>query len=298
VVKERQQFPAKKTGKGQEQDSKVTTMFQQRVQRSALQSALNILELIYHATVRSVRKSHGNAMMGLVMSIMQTVVLVAVFFVMFAVLGLRGNAIRGDFLLYIMSGIFLFLTHNKAVGAILGSEGPASPMMNHAPMNTTIAIASAALSSLYIQVLSLFVILFVYHVGFVPFEILHPVGAFGMVLLAWFSGAAIGMVFLAIKPWAPGFVGLASQIYTRANMIASGKMFVANTLPGYMLAMFDWNPLFHCIDQARGFVFINYNPHYSSITYPLFVSVALIMVGLMGEFYTRRQVSASWTAGK
>jgi ABC-type polysaccharide/polyol phosphate export permease len=43
-----------------------------------------------------------------------------------------------------------------------------------------------------------------------------------------------------------------SSICQRANMIASGKMFVANALPGFMLAMFGWNPLFHCIDQARG----------------------------------------------
>jgi hypothetical protein len=31
----------------------------------------------------------------------------------------------------------------------------------------------------------------------------------------------------------------------------------ANTMPYFMLAMFDWNPLFHLIDQARGFTFIN-----------------------------------------
>ena len=273
-------------------------MFQQRAYRSSFFSALNILELIYHATVRSVRKTHGNAIIGLVSSILQTVILVAVFYVMFSILGLRGNAIRGDFLLYIMSGIFLFLTHNKGVGAVMGSEGPTSAMMNHAPMNTAISITSAALGALYIQVLALVVVLFVYHVGFVRIEIMHPAGAFGMVLLSWFSGVGVGLIFLAAKPWAPGFIGIVSQIYTRANMIASGKMFVANSLPGYMLAMFDWNPLFHCIDQARGFVFINYNPHYSSVSYPVYVSIVLIMIGLMGEFYTRRHASASWGAGK
>ena len=273
-------------------------MFHQRAQRSSFQSAISILELIYHATVRDVRKSHGNAVVGLIMSILQTVVLVAVFYIMFSVLGLRGNAIRGDFLLYILSGIFLFLTHNKAVGAVMSSEGPASAMMNHAPMNTAISITSAAIATLYIQTLSLIVVLFVYHVGFGPIEILYPAAAYGMVLLAWFSGVAVGMVFLALKPWFPGFVGLAQQIYTRANMIASGKMFVANTMPGYILAMFDWNPLFHSIDQARGFVFINYNPHFSSVTYPLYLSITLIMIGLMGEFYTRKQASASWSAGK
>ncbi len=273
-------------------------MFQYQARQSSIQSALAILELIYHATVRSVRKSHGNAVIGLLLSIVQTVILVGVFWVMYSVLGLRGSAIRGDFMLYIMSGIFLFLTHNKAVGAVMGSEGPTSPMMHHAPMNTTIAIASAALGTLYIQTLALFVVLFVYHVAFTPVDILHPVAAYGMVLLAWFSGCAIGLVFLAIKPWAPSFVQIASQIYLRANMVASGKMFVANTLPGYMLAMFDWNPLFHCIDQARGFVFINYNPHFSSVTYPVVLSLSLIMVGMMGEFYTRKHASRSWGAGR
>lgn len=273
-------------------------MFEQRVQRSSFRSALTLFELVYHATVRSIRKTHGNAVIGLFMSMMQTVILVAVFYVMFSVLGLRGSAIRGDFLLYVLSGIFLFLTHNKAVSAVMGSEGPTSPMMLHAPMNTTIAIVSSALSSLYIQTLSLFMILFIYHVAFTPVELFQPVPAFGMFLLAWFSGCAVGMVFLALRPWFPGFVSVASQIYTRANMIASGKMFVANAMPGYILAMFDWNPLFHSIDQARGFVFINYNPHYSSIEYPLFLSLALIMIGMMGEFYTRRHASASWSAGK
>ncbi len=273
-------------------------MFQQRTQRSTLGSALNILELIYHATVRSVRKTHGNALIGLGMSIVQTLILVAVFYIMFSILGLRGSTIRGDFLLYIMSGIFLFLTHNKAVGSVTGSEGPASPMMNHAPMNTTIAIASSAIGSLYIQTLALIVVLFVYHVGWGPIEIIDPISAYGMVLLAWFSGCAVGLVLLALKPWFPAVVGILQQIYTRANMITSGKMFLANATPGYIIAMFDWNPLFHCIDQARGFVFINYNPHFSSISYPLLLSLTLIMLGLMGEFYTRKQASLSWSAGK
>jgi ABC-type polysaccharide/polyol phosphate export permease len=218
------------------------------------------------------------------------------FYVMFTILGMRGAALRGDFLLYIMSGIFLYLTHIKALGAVAGSEGPASPMMQHAPMTTIIAITSAALGALYIQVLSAFVILFVYHVAFVPITIEQPIPAFGMLLLSWFTGCALGMVLLAIKPWFPTFVSIFTQIYQRANMIASGKMFVANMLPGYMIAMFDWNPLFHAIDQSRGYAFINYNPRYSSWEYAFWVGVILLMVGLMGEFYTRKHASLSWNA--
>ena len=239
-------------------------MFQRRTQQSWIFGAISLLEVVFHSVVRSVRSKHSNALLALLINIMQAMIFVALFYAMFLILGMRGAAIRGDFLLYVMSGIFLFLTHTKTVGAVAGAEGPASPMMQHAPMNTMVAILSAALGSLYIQTISLFIILFIYHVAYTPLLIEEPIAAYGMVLLAWLTGAAVGLVFLVMKPWAPGFVGILTTIYQRANMIASGKMFLANTLPPFMLKMFDWNPLFHCIDQARGFAFINYNPHHSN----------------------------------
>ena len=271
-------------------------MFQNVKPKSTFHTVLSIAELIYHSIVRDVRKAHGNAFMALATNLLQAVVFVAAFYVMFSILGLRGAALRGDFLLYLMSGIFLFLTHVKTLGAVVGAEGPSSPMMKHAPMNTMISISAAALGALYIQVLTLFLILFAYHVVVTPFDIDKPFPAFGMLLISWFTAVAIGMVLLAIKPWFPTFVSTFTTVYQRANMIASGKMFVANTLPSYMLAMFDWNPLFHAIDQSRGFVFVNYYPRNSSVEYPLMIGVVFIMLGLMGEFYTRKQASSSWDA--
>ncbi len=273
-------------------------MFEAQRPKTRTRSAVGMLELIYHSIVRDIRKGHRNALIGLLLSLMQTIIFVGVFYFMFSVLGLRGTVIRGDFVLYLMSGIILFLTHNKAMSSVMGAEGPTSAMMKHAPMNTVISIVSSALSCLYIQILSMMTILFLYHIIITPITIYQPMGALGMVILAWFSGVAVGMVFMALKPWAPGFVGVFSSIYQRANMITSGKMFVANTLPSSLLGMFDWNPLFHAIDQARGFTFINYNPHFSSISYPIKLSIALIMVGLMLEFYTRQKISASWEAAR
>ncbi|MFD1913568.1 ABC transporter permease [Halodurantibacterium flavum] len=273
-------------------------MFENRRNRTKVGIALSVLELIFYATVRDIRKAHGNAIIGLLKSIIQNLILVVVFYFMFSVLGLRGSAVRGDFILYLLSGIFLFLTHNQAVGAILSAEGPTSPMMKHAPMNTIVSITSSALATLYIQVLSLGVILLMYDVLVSPLEIYMPVAAFGMFVMAWMSGCAIGLIFLALRPWMPTVVGIVSTLYRRANMITSGKMFLANNLPGHLIAIFAWNPLFHTIDQARGFTFINYNPHYSSAMYPVYFTLACVVLGLMGEFFTRQRVSASWSAGR
>jgi hypothetical protein len=45
-------------------------------------------------------------------------------------------------------------------------------------------------------------------------------------------------------------------------------------------------------------VFLNYLPRYTSIDYPIKILVVCIMIGLMGEFYTRKHASVSWSAGK
>jgi ABC-type polysaccharide/polyol phosphate export permease len=274
-------------------------MFQKTAPMNRTASAVNIAELIYHNTVRAIRKTHGNAFMSIAVSVFQSLLFVLFFYVMFSVMGLKGLALRGDFVIFLLTGIFMFMTHNKAVGAVLGSEGPASPMMQHAPMNTFISIVSGMLATLYIQTLAVAFILFVYDVAINPYvlgEIVDPVPVMGMFLLSWFSGGAVGLVFLALKPWFPGLTGTLSTIYKRANMIASGKMFVANSLPSFMISMFDWNPLFHTIDQARGFAFINYVPRNTNWEYVVYLSLTLVMIGLMGEFYTRKHASASWSA--
>ena len=48
---------------------------------------------------------------------------VAGFLLFFQVLGLRGATIRGDFVVFMMSGIFPFMTYNKTVRAIASTEG-------------------------------------------------------------------------------------------------------------------------------------------------------------------------------
>ena len=271
-------------------------MFQKATSNSSFGSAFSIWAVIYHTTVRSVRMGHSSAIVALLMNILQSCMLVAAFYMMFSLLGLKGAKLRGDFILYIMSGIFMYMTHVKAVSAVMSAEGATSKMMQHAPMNTAISIIFAALSALYTQTLSLLVILFAYHTLLNPVYIADPVSALGLFVWSWATGCAVGLVRFALSPWFPTFTSLFATLYRRVQMLASGKMFVANTLPPVVLAMFDWNPLFHIIDQVRGYMFNNYFPRNSDLEYPIYVGIALVMIGLMGEFYTRQHVSSSWSA--
>lgn len=257
---------------------------------------IQTLELIFHQAVRHVRKNHGNAIIGLLLNIAQTVMLIAVFMLIFVFAGMRSAAIRGDTLIYLMSGVFLFMAHVKVIGQVAGADGPTSSMMKHRPMNAIVAIGGAALGELYIQVLSVMVILFLYHAIWTPVEIYKPVAAFGMLLAVWFAGLSIGVVLYAIKPWMPGISKLLTMLITRLNMVASGKFFLANMLPEAYLHYFMWNPLFHSIDQARGYAFINYNPLHTSSMYPIYFGMVMLLIGMLGEFFTRKRASLSWSA--
>ncbi|WP_377191933.1 ABC transporter permease [Ruegeria meonggei] len=264
--------------------------------QSLLGGAFTTAELIFHAVVRNVRSQHSNALLAIIINIVQILALVLVFYTIMSFMGSRVAKIRGEFILYLLTGVFLFLTHIKAVSAIAGVGTGNSPMMLHSPMNMMVVLLATAYGSLYTQMMSILVILFLYSVAVSPIEIQEPGGAFAMLILAWFTGCSVGVVFMAMKPWLPGTSEMLKNIYRRLNMIFSGKMFVGNALGGFMLTMFIWNPLFHIIDQCRGFVFRNYFPRNTSWEYALWVGLVLLLIGLLGIFFTRQHVSQSWGA--
>lgn len=265
-----------------------------RKNRSLLMAAFTFVELVYHSIVRNIRLQSGNASLGLLSALLQSLVMLLVFFVIYTAMGMRSVAIRGDFVVFLLTGIFLFLTHNKAIKSVMGAASPTSPMMQHAPMNTLISMAGTALSDLYMQILSFAIIIFAVHVLRGELHFYNPAGLLLPFFMAWASGIAIGLIFFVLKPFAPKFVPMISMLYRRANMITSGKMLPANYMTASMVVWFDWNPLFHCIDQARGAAFVNYFPKRSNMEYPIYFTITLLVIGLMVEFWLRRNMSQSW----
>jgi hypothetical protein len=68
------------------------------------------------------------------------------------------------------------------------------------------------------------------------------------------------------------------------------------SLPGSYYR-FDWNPLFHSIDHTLVYVFINFNPHYTSISYPvkclLFTDHGRPYAGIL---HPQERILSSWDA--
>ena len=93
-------------------------MFVQQRNRNMLEAAFNTLALIYHVTVNNLRKGQRNAVVGLMMTVVQAVAMILGFYLVYFIIGVRYSPIRGNFIVYIMTGIFMFMAFSQAIGAV------------------------------------------------------------------------------------------------------------------------------------------------------------------------------------
>ena len=69
-------------------------MFRVDTRKSTWAIILALLTLIFHAAVRNIRKTNGNALVGLLMHILQAITMVAVMVFMMNLTGLRRMTLR------------------------------------------------------------------------------------------------------------------------------------------------------------------------------------------------------------
>ncbi|MEM9814572.1 MAG: ABC transporter permease [Pseudomonadota bacterium] len=262
--------------------------------RSLILGAFAFIELLFYCVVREVRnESGGHPILGILAAVARILMMVFVFYLAFAIAGFRSAVIRGDIVLYLLSGFLLFFLHNAGVSKVLGGNSFTGNLQQHAPMKPILAIAAATLGALYLHILAFLIILGVLFLAQGQVGIHDPAGLLLPFFLAWASGVVIGLVLMSLKPFVPKLVQMVSTFYQRANMVTSGKFFVANQLPASWLPFFAWNPLFHCIDQMRGAMFVNYFPNTTTIMYPLYLVAGGIVLGMMIEFWLRNTVGRS-----
>ncbi len=264
--------------------------------KSMFFGVLEFIDLIFHSVVREVRTQSGNATFGVLKEVSTIVVFLGLFYVISLLMG-RGAAIRGSLMLFLLTGIVLFLTHTKAVASVRSASKATSAIMMHSPMTVILSILAKAFAGLYLQFVAVSIVVGTLWVFGTDLSVQDPGGLVLPIFLTWASGIAVGMLIMVLAPIIPFFVNTLSPIYQRAQMFTSGKFLPAAYMPGAMVGFFDWNPLFHTIDQARVATFVNYNSDVTNLSYPLWFTVIALLIGLMGEFWARKNLSRSKHGG-
>lgn len=250
--------------------------------------------LVYSLVVRDLRTEHKNAALGILFSVAQPVFMGLFFYGFMYLIGSRGGQIRGDGLTYVVIGFVMFFTHIRTVSAV--SMALRADMMNHQRLSPFLLICVKAISSFYKNVFALLIMLVLNYLLRDVYEMDDPLLFISAVFWCWMGGVAAGTIFLALGRYF-SWGNLVNTTYIRIMFFTSGKFFVANKLSGDLRPFFDWNPLFHLMDQGRDAIFINYTARTTNMTYPILIILGMLVVGFLAEHHVRRHFNMSHMPG-
>jgi len=259
-----------------------------------LDAAAKHVTVLYATSVREIRNSSGPGQLGLITNILQTLAFVAAFYVLFVVIGRREAGLRGDTMLFLLSGVLLFRMHASVISRVSAAVAANRALINYEPTKSIIFVWARALAELYEFVLASLLIIGVAALLKGGVEIFEPSGLIAPVLLAWLSGVGFGLIFMFAEAHLSWF-GVVGALYRRILMFTCGKFFVANAIPAFALPYFWWNPLFHAIDLARGATFVNYAPKHTSLDFLAGLTAIALVVGHVLEARLNRNLNHART---
>ena len=264
------------------------------VRQGFLTQTYAFLALVYALVVRDLRSEHKNAALGILLSVAQPLVMGLVFYgFMEVVSGGRGQ-VRADRLTFVIIGFTLFFVHIRAASSVAGALR--ADMMNHQRLSPFLLICVRAVGSLYKNMLALLIMIALNYLLRGVYEMQDALLFVSVVFWCWLGGAAAGAVFLALNRYL-SWGSVLQTTYIRIMFFTSGKFFVANKIGGELRPFFDWNPLFHLLDQGRSATFLNYTARTTSMDYAIGVSLAVLVVGFLVEHYVRSNYNASHLPG-
>lgn len=253
-----------------------------------------IVDKLFYYAVTIVQKKSGSAAWGLLKAVSQFFFMFIIFWIIMQLMNRVGfGKVRGNFELFVLTGVGHFLLHNMLVSSVSGAEKQSSLNLNMVGVDSFTALFSNVLSQLYLIAFAIFVLLvliYYYSIGKTyQLELNDPIFFTKCILLGLGWAFAMGYFFRALQGFIPAVAKPLNMLYRRMGMITSGKMFLANSIPSSMFAIYSWNPLFHIIDQTRSAVFLNYTAFRTSLEYPFKMTIIFLFLGFSGDFILRRR---------
>ena len=143
--------------------------------------------------------------------------------------------------------------------------------------------------------LTYFLIMIIFFTTLIALDLASFPARLEQVLGAFWATALLGMgigttnaaIFSLWEPWAH-----VEKILTRPLFFVSGIFYVPSQLPPEAIAVLQWNPILQLIEWFREGYYPNYNSLILDRAYPIYIGLALLVLGLAGErFFRKKRVS-------
>ena len=246
------------------------------------------IQVVHALVLRETRTRFGQNRLGYVWALLEPLLLIATFALLFAVFG-RSAPERMPTVPFLATGFMPYLlfreTSGRGMHAIEANRG----LLFYPQVRPLDLVLARVVLEAVTNVLAFAIIVVVYNAYTEQFEINNPLQVLLGLGLAAGIGAALGLTLCA----ASVFSALIERLHgplIRPLFWFSGLMYPTGQLPLRYREALTYNPLVHAVELTRVGYFRGYRADHVNPAYPLMWIVALAFLGLTLERVARRRL--------
>ncbi len=253
-----------------------------------MEPLLTQIQVVHALILRETRTRFGQNRLGYLWAVLEPVLFVATFAVVYQVLG-RSAPGRMPIIPFLTTGFMPFLLFREASGRALHAIDANRGLLFYPQVRPLDLIAARSALEIATNTAAFTLIFIVYSAYTGTFEVSDPLQVFVGVSLAAGLGASLGLVLCA----ASVFSNTVERLYgplIRPLFWFSGLMYPTGQLPATYRNTLTYNPIVHCVEITRSGYFRGYQAYHVGVTYPLMWIACLLCLGLFLERAARRHL--------
>jgi len=259
--------------------------------RQAWAEALRLQVRVLAALVRRETRAHfGESRLGYLWAIIEPVMHLMGYVLLFSVILRRSNPVGGSLALFILTGLIPYFLYSKLATYLSGAIIANKALLNLPPVKPFDVIASRAIleatTYLFVGVILLTSLLLSGIPEAVPQDPVVLTAAIAAIVTFGFGLGMINAVLQAfISNWQTIFTLTSGPIY-----LLSGVFFLIDEIPHPMQDYLLYNPLLHFVSWFRSGFYPGYSAAYLDRGYALYWSISALVLGLGLLRVTRRKL--------
>lgn len=238
------------------------------------------LRVIHALMLREVKTRFGRARMGYVWALIEPLMYVGTFFLLFS---FRGRSLPSGMpvLLFLVTGFVPFFLYRdiatRCMGAVESNRALLTfPQVGHVDL----VFAKAMLEFVTTCMIAVCLVIIAAMLGD-EVRIQDPLGVMFWFTMFGILGLGFGLILSALAPLFVTVERLFSALVIRPMFFASGLFFTANMLPGPVREIALLNPLLHCTELLRSSFFVSFDSPYASPQFVVIVAIVQLALGLL-----------------
>lgn len=203
-------------------------------------------------------------------------------------LALRTPPLGSSFMLFYATGYIPYSTYRSVSSDVTSAIRSNKGLLSY----PVVTVLDAVLSKLLLSMLTMLVVAVVLYTAII-YTLAQPVRIdIGAITLAFFLAALIGLGIGTVNCVLFGFFPIWRSIWkilSRPTFIASGVLFLYESVPGALQEVLWYNPVAHVIGLMRAGIYGGYHPTWISVPYVVGVALTLFVIG---TYLLRRYTTA------